>query len=169
MPAASPVRKSSRASWKRWIPPPRRIPSRRRCPVGVLIPQGNTDAISGHSVPLGYGELAINRPRILGRVRRGINAWLACRPVTLGYPESDHQHQEVGVPGCPCVGWPGKSRGSCGPTETPQVCDTAADPHRNPTDETAHSGTLVMPLKGTRNSWSAASMRVSWAVGAFSR
>jgi hypothetical protein len=27
---------------------------------------------------------------------------LACRPVTLGYPESDHQHPEVGVPGCPC-------------------------------------------------------------------
>lgn len=36
-------------------------------PGRVLIPQGNTDAISDHSVPLGYGELAINRPRILGR------------------------------------------------------------------------------------------------------
>ena len=39
--------------------------------------------------------------------------------------------------------------------------------HRNPTDETAHSGTLVMRIKGTENSRSAASMRVSWAVGAF--
>ena len=51
----------------------------------------------------------------------------------------------------------------------PQARDTAADPHRNPTDETAHSGTLVMRVKGTENSRSAASMRVSWAVGAFSR
>ena len=55
------------------------------------------------------------------------------------------------------------------PTETPQLSDTAADPHRNPTDETAHSGTLVMRVKDTENSRSAASMRVSWAVGGFSR
>jgi len=38
------------------------------------------------------------------------------------------------------------------PTETPQVRDTAADPHRNPTDGTAHSGTLVMHVKDTENS-----------------
>ena len=38
----------------------------------------------------------------------------------------------------------GLSRAS---TETQQVRDTAADPHRNPTDETAHSGTLVMRVK----------------------
>ena len=101
-------------------------------------------------------------------VRRGITSWLARRPVTLGYPEGDHQHQRlehsVPVP----VGQ--ASQGAlASPTETPQVRDTAADPHRNPTDETAHSGTLVMRVKGTENSRSAASMRVSWAVGAFSR
>jgi hypothetical protein len=41
------------------------------------------------------------------------------------------------------------------------------DPHTNPTDETAHSGTLVMRVKGTESSRPAALMRVSWAVGAF--
>lgn len=35
------------------------------------------------------------------------------------------------------------------PTETSQLRDTAADPHRNPTDETAYPGTLVMRVKGT--------------------
>jgi hypothetical protein len=58
-------------------------------------------------------------------------------------------------------------RASASPTEAPQACDTVADPHRNPTDETAHSGTLVIRVKGTENSRSAASMRVSWAVGVF--
>src|SRR6185437_12149173 len=53
------------------------------------------------------------------------------------------------------------------PTEAPQACDTVADPHRNPTDETAHSGTLVIRVKGTENSRSAAYMRVSWATEAF--
>jgi hypothetical protein len=36
-------------------------------------------------------------------------------------------------------------------------------------DETAHSGTLVMRVKGTENSQLAALMRVSRAVGAISR
>ena len=52
------------------------------------------------------------------------------------------------------------------PTETPQRRDTAADPHRNPTDETAHSGTLVMRVKRHGKQPPAAPMRVSWAVGA---
>jgi len=78
-------------------------------------------------------------------------------------------HQPPAVPGHPVPGRPDKSRASASPTETPQLRDTAPDPHRNPTDETAHSGTLVMRVKGTENSRSAASMRVSWAVGAFSR
>ena len=65
---------------------------------------------------------------------------------------------------------PSQAKGThASPTETPQVRDTVADPHRNPTDETAHSGTLVMRVKGTENSRLAAPMRVSWAVGAFSR
>ena len=87
--------------------------------------------------------------------------------MTLGYSESDHQPPQIAVPGA-CV-WSAGSRASGSPTEPPQVGDTAADPHRNPTDETAHSGTLVMRVKGTENSRSPASMRVSWAVGAFSR
>jgi hypothetical protein len=43
------------------------------------------------------------------------------------------------------------------------------DPHRHPTDEKAHSSILVMRVKGTENSRSAAPMPVSWAVGGFSR
>ena len=50
----------------------------------------------------------------------GITSWLACRPVTLGYPESDHQHPEAGVPGCPCRSARQVQGGSC-------------EPHRNPT------------------------------------
>ena len=69
----------------------------------------------------------------------------------------------------PVPGRPAQSGALASPTETPQLSDTTADPHRNPTDETAHSGTLVMRVKDTENSRSAASMRVSWAVGGFSR
>ena len=87
---------------------------------------------------------------------------------TLGYSESGHQPPEVAVPGRRCRS-AGQVRGCWSPTEPPQLRDTVVDPHRNPTDETAHSGTLVMRVKGTENSRSAASMRVSWAVGAFSR
>ena len=53
---------------------------------------------------------------------------------------------------------------------TPQ---TSASPrhgcrsHRNPTDEAARSGTHVVHVKHTENTPSAASMRVSWAVGDF--
>jgi hypothetical protein len=38
-----------------------------------------------------------------------------------------------------CVWSARKVKVSASPTETPQVSDTAAGPHRNPTDETAHS------------------------------
>jgi hypothetical protein len=85
--------------------------------------------------------------------------------VTLGYPEVAIGLQELRVPGMVGRAEPGAS---ASPTETPQARDTAAGPHTNPTDETAHSGTLVMRVKGTQNSWSAAPMLVSWAVGAFS-
>ena len=70
---------------------------------------------------------------------------------------------------CPVSDRLDKSGASASPTETPQLCDTVADPHRNPTDETAHSGTLVMRVKGTENSRPAAWMRVSWAAEAFAR
>ena len=49
-------------------------------------------------------------------------------------------------------GRPDESRASASPTETPQLRDTPTDPHKNPTDGTAHSGTLVMRVKGTENS-----------------
>jgi len=92
-------------------------------------------------------------------------------PVTLGYLGSGHPDPEVEVGGTWVrrAGRSAQSWASASPTETPQLSDTAADPHRNPTDETAHSGTLVMRVKGTENSRSTASMRVSRAVGAFSR
>ncbi len=41
------------------------------------------------------------------------------------------------------AGSAGQSEASASPTETPQLSDTAADPHRNPTDETA-----AIPLLG---------------------
>ncbi len=50
------------------------------------------------------------------------------------------------------VGSAGLSQRLVGPTETPQFRDALPDPHRNPTDETAHSGTLVMRVEGTENS-----------------
>ena len=107
------------------------------------------------------------RAEIFGR--RGITSGGLVGPVTLGYSRSDHQHPGVRVPGCPVSVRPGKSGASASPTEIPQLRDTAPDPHRNPTDGTAHSGTLVMRVKSTENSRSSASMRVSWAFGAFSR
>ncbi len=67
--------------------------------------------------------------------------------------------------GTPRGGRPGQPEASASPTKTPQRRDTMPDPHRNPTDETAHPGTLVMRGKDTENSRSAAPMRVSWAVG----
>jgi hypothetical protein len=47
-------------------------------------------------------------------------------PVTLGYPEIGHQLRELRymVP----------HAGPTDPTEAPQLRDTVADPHRNPTD-----------------------------------
>ncbi len=89
---------------------------------------------------------------------------LRCRWVTRKVVMSLRELRYLGTA---CRGRPDESGASASPTKTPQLRDTVADPHRNPTDETAHSGTLVMPVKGTENSRSAASMRVSWAVGAF--
>ena len=70
----------------------------------------------------------------------------------------------------PRAGSAGPVRGLLPAPQKPHNSATRCpDPHRNPTDETAHSGTLVMYVKDTENSQPAASMRVSWAVGAFSR
>ena len=64
------------------------------------------------------------------------------------------------------AGSAGPARGSASPTETRNSATRWRSP-QDPTDETAHSGTLVTPVKGTENSRSAASVRVSWAVGVF--
>jgi hypothetical protein len=48
-------------------------------------------------------------------------------PVTLGYPESGHQLQELR-----CLVLHAGSAGP--PTEAPQLRETVADPHRIPTD-----------------------------------
>jgi hypothetical protein len=102
------------------------------------------------------------------QTRRSARNYLG-RAARFGYARllgSGHQPPEVVLPDRSA----GLSQGaSASPTETPQVRDTMGGPHRNPTDETAHSGTLVIRVKGTENSRSAAWMRVSWAVGAFSR
>jgi hypothetical protein len=89
--------------------------------------------------------------------------------VTLGYPGSGHQDPQADGIRAAVPGRLGQSGASASPTETPQLSDTAADSPRNPTDETAHSGTLVVRVKGTENGRSAAPMRMSWAVGVFSR
>jgi hypothetical protein len=94
-------------------------------------------------------ERSIRWPPVIG-VRREIITGGKVAPVTLGYSEGGHQDPEVAVPGYPVPGRPGQSGASAGPTETPQLRDTVADPHRNPTDETAHSGTLVMRVKVRR-------------------
>ena len=85
-------------------------------------------------------------------------------PTGPGEQGAKHRRCEVATASSPAR--PGRSGLLASPTEIPQPRDTAADPHRNPRDETAHSGTLVMCVKGTENSRSSASMRVSWAVGA---
>ena len=90
-------------------------------------------------------QLGLDACALFG-VRRGITSGGQDAAVTLGYPESDHQPPQVAVPGA-CVWSARKVTGFGSPTEPPQVRDTAADPHRNPTDETAHSGTLVMRVK----------------------
>jgi hypothetical protein len=101
--------------------------------------------------------------------RRGITTAGQVALMTLGYREVVIRIRKSAGTWVPVPGRPAQSGASASPTETPQPSDTAADPHRNPTDETAHSGTLVMRVKDTENSRSAASMRVSWAVGGFSR
>jgi len=51
----------------------------------------------------------------------------------------------------------------------PQKPHNSATRRRIPTDDTAHSRTLVTSVKGTEDGPWPAWMRVSWAVGAFSR
>ena len=105
-------------------------------------------------------------PQIIGRERRGITSWWVGRPMTLGYSDVRQLPEVGGI--WSRVRPPAESEPPASPTETAQVRDTVADPDRNPTDETAHSGTLVMRVKCTENSRSPAWMRVNWAVGAFS-
>jgi hypothetical protein len=86
--------------------------------------------------------------RIVGG--RGITSGGQAAPVTLDYLESGHQSPEVAVRMVPHAGSAEPVKASASPTETPQLRDTVADPHRNPTDFTAHSGTLVLPVKARK-------------------
>ena len=92
--------------------------------------------------------------------RRGINSGGRTAPVTLGYPPG------VAVPGH--RDREGRARqGFCEPQKPHKRRDAAADPHRNPTIETAHSGTLVMRVKGTENSRSVSVDACELGSGAF--
>jgi hypothetical protein len=118
-------------------------------------------AITGPSVPLGQSELIIGTERIVG-VRHEISS---DRQACLGdgrLPGSGDQPPKVARP----VRSAGLSQGLL---RTPRVGGTAPGPHRNPMNETAHPDTLVMRVKGTKNSRSAAPTRVSLAVRAFSQ
>jgi hypothetical protein len=79
-------------------------------------------------------------------VRRGItSAWRAAL-ATLGYPEMVISLRKLRYR----IGRPELSQGILPARKTPQLRDMAGDPHRNPTDETAHSGTLVVRVKKRR-------------------
>jgi hypothetical protein len=109
---------------------------------------------------------AVPPVRRLRIVRRGITYWLACRPVTPGCPESDDQRPEVECLGALPVGQASQGA-SCEPHRNPTGPRHSSRSHRNPTA----NGTLrytCYACKGTENSRSAASMRASWTVGAFS-
>jgi len=96
--------------------------------------------------------VAFRGPAEIFGVRRGITLGGQAALVTLGYRKWSSASGS-------CATGPGRraeSWASASPTETPQACDTVACPHRNPTDGTAHSGTLVMRVKGTENSQSPA-------------
>ena len=85
-------------------------------------------------------------------------------PVTPGYSESGHQD-----PGSRYCRVGRASQGSC---ETHRNPTTPRHGGRSPQESRGRNGTLrytFMRVKGTENSRSAASMRVSWAAGAFSR
>ena len=86
---------------------------------------------------------SIKEQQIVGREARNYYRRPG-RPDDTGLQESGHKDPEVGGTWVPVPGWPAQSGASASPTETPQLSDTAADPHRNPTDETAHFGTLVI-------------------------
>ncbi len=78
--------------------------------------------------------------------RRGINSGGQTAPVTLSYL------RESRYPGT-VYREARQIRTPASPTEAPQACDTVANPHRNPTNETAHSGTLVMRVTGLSHFW----------------
>ena len=122
-----------------------------------------------NSAPFSTGEQTNRAQRRVGSDRRGTITGRRVPPMTPGYRgaviRGDQGPQADGIRVAVPSSGPGAS---ASPTKTPQLGDSVADPHRDPTDETAHSGTIVIRVKDTENSRSAASMRVSWAVGVFS-
>jgi hypothetical protein len=127
-----------------------------------------TTARSGCSARLSSPVTRWAPEQILGD-RRGITTAGQVALMTLGYRKVVIWIRKSAGPGYSCrVGQP--SQGLRRASQKPHNSATRRPiPPRNPTDETAHSGTLVMRGKETENSRSAASMRVSWAVGGFSR
>jgi hypothetical protein len=83
---------------------------------------------------------------------RGIAAGVQIAPGDAGLPGKWSSGSGSPVPGYPRRIGTRQSGASTSPPETPQFGDTVPDwdPHRNPTDETAHSGTLVMHVKARR-------------------
>ncbi len=118
---------------------------------------------TGRSVRARTPRITDHRVHGIG-VRCGITSGAEAALVTLDYSDAS---SASGSCGTGSVGR-AESEAPASPTDTPpQVRDTAAGPHRNPTDETAHSGTLVMRVKSTENTPSAAPIRASWADGVF--
>jgi hypothetical protein len=140
-----------------------REPAPGRQSSALASPRGGTR--TGSSVPLSSGELDQStraesagsaEPPLAGRLSR-------LRWVTRGMITRACRSSSTWIPwACPAR----EVRGFCEPAEAPQAGGTAADPRKNVTGGTAHSGTLVVRVKGAENRpWSALT-RVSWAVGA---
>ena len=88
-------------------------------------------------------------PQVRSRTRHSSKS--GADVLTLGYPESDNKQPEAGVPGCPCR-LARQVEGLLRAHRNPTSPRHGGRSHRNPTDEMAHSGTLVMRVKGTENS-----------------
>ena len=148
------------------VTPPGQPAADRQNPQDLSATQGKDRARTGRSELLTAHRTC---PRTAAQSRqRGITSGGQDAPVTLSYLESVISLRKLRHL-VPYIGLGWTAQGFLRAHRNPQLRDAAAGPHRNPTDETTHSGTLVMRVKGTENSRSAAPMRVSWTVGAFSR
>jgi hypothetical protein len=104
-------------------------------------------------------QAAVPVPRIVGR--RRITSAGRPRFGYRGLLGSGHQPRKLR--------YGSVGRTELGASAAPQKPHNSATWRLIPTDETAHSGTLLMRVKGTEASRPAAPTRVSWAVGIFPR